>query len=32
VDPLKNYRPKQSNLFKVQKKLDIWDELNNINQ
>jgi hypothetical protein len=29
VDPLKNYRPKQSSLFKVQKKLDIWDEITN---
>jgi hypothetical protein len=29
VDPLKKYRPKQSSLFKVQKKLDIWDEINN---
>jgi len=28
VDPLQKYRPKQSQIFKQQKKLDIWDELN----
>jgi hypothetical protein len=28
VDPLQKYRPKQSPIFKQQKKLDIWDELN----
>ena len=28
IDPLQKLRPKQSPIFKQQKKLDIWDELN----
>jgi hypothetical protein len=31
IDPLQKLRPKQANIFKVKKNIDIWDEISNNN-